>query len=87
MVILYFVLGSIFTLALLALGGYLGYLLGKKELEGTIQKISTQTKIRQAPKELSGPVKTITPKEQALEREKSFVDKLAGYVEPDRPLT
>ena len=86
MVIIYFISGSVFTIVLLIVGLVVGYWIGSKQLEKKVQEISRRVEVRRTPKDKSGPIKAITPKEVALEREKSFVEKLQGYVEPDRPL-
>ncbi len=86
MIILYFITGSIFTILLLSVGIVAGYLLGTKQLDQKIEEVKRKIEIKNTPRERSGPVKSITAQEIALEREKSFVDKLKGFVEPDRPL-
>ena len=86
MIIIYFIAGSIFSILFLSIGVIIGYWLGSKQLESKIDQIKHKIEINKIPKNHSGPVKVITAKEITLEREKSFVEKLKGYVEPDRPL-
>ena len=86
MIILYFITGSIFTILLLGIGIVAGYLLGTKQLDQKIEEVKRRIEIKNTPRGQSGPIKSITPQEIALEREKSFIQKLKGFVEPDRPL-
>lgn len=71
MTILYFILGGVWTIIMLAIGGVVGYFLGTKELEKSIKRL----KIKRIPTQ-SGPVKQITPNEKRAEKVKDEADRI-----------
>ena len=72
MIILYFILGGVWTIIMIALGAVLGYFLGNKELDKSIEKFRQQHK---KPTE-SGPVKQITPIEKQADKVKGEADRI-----------
>jgi uncharacterized protein YneF (UPF0154 family) len=71
MTILYFILGGVWTIVMLAVGGIVGYFLGTKELEKSLERIRQHKK----PIE-SGPVKQITPLEKQADKVKGESDRI-----------
>lgn len=75
MILLYFFLGGIYTVLLLAIGMLIGYLMGTKKITKKIEAIKTKL-IKEKP--TSGePLKAITPIEKEKEKQQSFTSRMA----------
>lgn len=76
MTILYFILGGVWTIVMLAVGAVVGYFLGSKELDKSIEKLRLSR--RKVPQ--SGPVKQITPAEKRADMVKGETDRIKELI-------
>ena len=74
--IVIFLIASVYTIFLLTLGLFLGYLLGRKRLERVIERI--EESMTEAPK--GGPIKAKTKTDNENEKNKGFIDRFKSIV-------
>ena len=60
-----FIVGSIYTILILAVGGIIGYYTGNKEIEKKIEEVK---RLKQAKKPISSAIKSIPKKQQRINR-------------------
>ncbi len=73
MIVLYFILGGIYTIAMVVIGFLAGYYY-KQSLPSVVTKIASS--FRQSNKDDAGPVKPITKVEREAEAQKGFTDRV-----------
>ena len=75
MIILYFVLGGLYTILMITVGFFVGYYYKNSELPYS-KIVSKITKRFESKKDEAGPVKSITKVEREAEAQKGFTDRV-----------